>query len=67
MCFTGGVVEVRARMPTGDARVRPKIGLMGNLGSLANDDSLAGVWPWSYSQCHKVTRDTCAWGANGWP
>jgi beta-glucanase (GH16 family) len=54
VCFTGGVVEVRAKLPFGDLRVRPQLGLMGNLGSVANDASLAGVWPWSYDQCQQV-------------
>jgi len=58
VCFTGGVIEVRARMPSNDARVQPKIALMGNLASVANDASFAGVWPWSYDQCKKVRHLT---------
>ena len=49
-CFTGGVVEFRARMPHGTG-YWPALWLFGNLGRAVYQDSNTGLWPWSYDEC----------------
>jgi len=49
-CFTGGIVEFRARQPRG-AGYWPALWLFGNLGRAVYQDSNTGLWPWSYDQC----------------
>jgi len=55
VCFTGGVVEIKVRLP-GSARdggVWPAAWLMGNLAKVGAPASTDGVWPWSYDVCDK--------------
>ena len=49
-CFTGGVVEFRARSPRG-AGYWPALWAFGNLGRAVYQNSNTGLWPWSYDQC----------------
>jgi beta-glucanase (GH16 family) len=52
-CFTGGILEVRARLP-GKAHVGglwPAVWLMGNLARATYVRSSDNVWPWSYDTC----------------
>jgi len=49
-CFTGGVVEFRARMPHGSG-YWPALWLFGNLGRAVYQSSNTGLWPWSYDEC----------------
>ena len=49
-CFTGGVVEWRARMPRGSG-YWPALWLFGNLGRAVFQNSNTGLWPWSYNEC----------------
>ncbi|CAM9731741.1 unnamed protein product [Choristocarpus tenellus] len=58
-CFTGGVLEVSAKLP-GKADVGglwPAIWLMGNLARATYVDSSDFVWPWSYNQCDRSTPE----------
>ena len=52
-CFTGGVVEIRAKLP-GEAHVGglwPALWLMGNLARSTYVASSDYMWPWSYDKC----------------
>jgi len=49
-CFTGGVVEFKARQPRGGG-YWPALWLFGNLGRAVYQNSNTGLWPWSYSEC----------------
>jgi hypothetical protein len=45
-CFTGGVIEIRARVETSAA-----LRLFGNLGRAIHAESTRGLWPYSYEGC----------------
>jgi len=52
-CFTGGIMEIRARLP-GKAHVGglwPAMWLLGNLARATYVGSSNNVWPWSYDEC----------------
>lgn len=52
-CFTGGILEVRARLP-GKASIGgmwPAMWLLGNLARATYVGSSNNVWPWSYDTC----------------
>mmetsp|Transcript_2709 Transcript_2709/g.8182 ORF Transcript_2709/g.8182 Transcript_2709/m.8182 type:complete len:616 (+) Transcript_2709:101-1948(+) len=54
-CFTGGIVEVRAKLP-GKADVGglwPALWLMGNLARSTYVASSDYMWPWSYNKCSR--------------
>lgn len=54
-CFTGGIIEVSAKLP-GDAFIGgmwPAIWLLGNLARATYVGSSDNVWPWSYNKCSK--------------
>jgi beta-glucanase (GH16 family) len=52
-CFTGGKVEIRARLPgKGDiGGLWPAIWMLGNLGKPTYEASTNLIWPWSYNKC----------------
>jgi len=52
-CFTGGILEIKARLP-GKAYVGglwPAMWLLGNLARATYVGSSNNVWPWSYDKC----------------
>ena len=49
-CFTGGILEFKARQPRG-AGYWPALWAFGNLGRAVYQNSNTGLWPWSYDQC----------------
>ena len=52
-CFTGGILEIRAKLP-GKAYVGglwPAMWLLGNLARATYVGSSNNVWPWSYNTC----------------
>jgi callose synthase len=49
-CFTGGIVEFKARQPRGGG-YWPALWLFGNLGRAVYQNSNTGLWPWSYDSC----------------
>jgi beta-glucanase (GH16 family) len=49
-CFTGGIVEFKARQPRGGG-YWPALWLFGNLGRAVYQNSNTGLWPWSYNLC----------------
>nr|BEK99910.1 1,6-beta-transglycosylase [Pleurochrysis haptonemofera] len=49
-CFTGGILEFRARLPRG-AGYWPALWAFGNLGRAVYQNSNTGLWPWSYDEC----------------
>lgn len=54
-CFTGGIVEIKAKLP-GKANIGglwPAIWLLGNLVRATYVSSSNNVWPWSYNECNK--------------
>eukprot|EP00302_Diacronema_sp_CCMP2436_P030877 CAMPEP_0179943446 /NCGR_PEP_ID=MMETSP0983-20121128/18306_1 /TAXON_ID=483367 /ORGANISM="non described non described, Strain CCMP 2436" /LENGTH=587 /DNA_ID=CAMNT_0021851119 /DNA_START=186 /DNA_END=1949 /DNA_ORIENTATION=- len=49
-CFTGGIVEISVKMPSG-AGHWPALWLFGNLGRATFSESNDGLWPYSLSDC----------------
>ena len=52
-CFTGGIVEISAKLP-GRAEIGglwPAMWLLGNLARATYVGSSNNVWPWSYDEC----------------
>lgn len=59
-CFTGGIVEIRARLP-GNPRVGGLWPAMWLLGALARATYVAStdwIWPWSYDKCDRTRQYT---------
>jgi beta-glucan synthesis-associated protein KRE6 len=57
-CFTGGIVEISAKLP-GKAEIGglwPAMWLLGNLARATYVQSSDNVWPWSYNQCLRDTQ-----------
>lgn len=54
-CFTGGIVEVRARLPGkyDIGGLWPAIWLLGNLARATYVGSSDNMWPWSFDICQK--------------
>lgn len=52
-CFTGGIVEIRVKIPYGGGWW-PAIWMFGNLGRVLHEQSISNVWPWSYDVCDPV-------------
>ncbi|GKY95287.1 hypothetical protein MPSEU_000490600 [Mayamaea pseudoterrestris] len=66
-CFTGGIVEFRAKLPgkASTGGLWPALWLLGNLARATYVGSSNFMWPFSYNQCDKRTRnsqeiDACA-------
>ena len=65
-CFTGGIVEISAKLP-GKAEIGglwPAMWLLGNLARATYVGSSNNVWPWSYDECspelqHKQAISAC--------
>eukprot|EP01062_Namystynia_karyoxenos_P026924 TRINITY_DN20781_c0_g1_i1.p1 TRINITY_DN20781_c0_g1~~TRINITY_DN20781_c0_g1_i1.p1 ORF type:complete len:514 (+),score=161.60 TRINITY_DN20781_c0_g1_i1:83-1543(+) len=53
MCFTGGVVDVKVKLPGDGTKPGywPAVWLMGNLGRAGWQKSTGALWPWSYDTC----------------
>jgi len=49
-CFTGGIIEFRAKQPRGGG-YWPALWVFGNLGRAVYQNSNTGLWPWSYDKC----------------
>jgi len=49
-CFTGGILEYKARQPRGGG-YWPALWAFGNLGRAVFQNSNTGLWPWSYDKC----------------
>uniref|UniRef100_A0A7S3K4P5 GH16 domain-containing protein n=1 Tax=Aureoumbra lagunensis TaxID=44058 RepID=A0A7S3K4P5_9STRA len=57
-CFTGGIVEIRARLP-GKAKVGglwPAMWLLGALSRATYVGSTDWIWPWSYNKCDRALQ-----------
>lgn len=55
MCFTGGVLEMRIKLPghADSGGIWPAAWLMGNLARGTWMESTSFQWPWSYNKCRK--------------
>jgi beta-glucan synthesis-associated protein KRE6 len=54
-CFTGGIVEISAKLP-GHAEIGglwPAMWLLGNLARATYVKSSDNMWPWSYNECSR--------------
>ena len=64
LCFTGGVFEVKMKLPAAaeaaQHRVVTSAKLLGNLARVDRPASRAGVWPWSYDACNAEAGDVLA-------
>lgn len=59
-CFTGGIVEIRARLP-GQASIGglwPAMWLLGDLARATYVASTDWIWPWSYAKCDRTRQYT---------
>lgn len=66
-CFTGGIVEISARLPgrSDVGGLWPAIWLLGNLARATYVSSSNNVWPWSYSKCdRKIQKQQLISGCN---
>lgn len=57
-CFTGGILEIRAKLP-GYANIGgmwPAMWLLGNLARGTYVSSSNNMWPWSYDKCSKAKQ-----------
>ena len=57
-CFTGGIVEVSAKLP-GSYNIGglwPAIWLLGNLARATYVGSSNNMWPWSYNKCDRALQ-----------
>jgi len=57
-CFTGGIVEFRAKLP-GEPQIGglwPALWLLGNLARATYVGSSDYMWPWSFNKCDPKTR-----------
>lgn len=64
-CFTGGIVEISARLP-GKSHIGglwPAMWLLGNLARATYVSSSNNVWPWSYNSCSKRMQKQQAFSA----
>jgi beta-glucan synthesis-associated protein KRE6 len=54
-CFTGGILEVRAKLPgrSDVGGLWPAVWLLGNLGRATFEASTNLMWPWSYPTCDR--------------
>lgn len=52
-CFTGGVLEIKLRLPgrADSGGLWPALWLMGNLARATFADTTMYMWPWSYDEC----------------
>ncbi|CAN0327518.1 unnamed protein product, partial [Scytosiphon promiscuus] len=58
-CFTGGIVEIRAKLPGryDVGGLWPAMWLMGNLARATYTASSDFLWPWSYNECNRTTPE----------
>ena len=54
-CFTGGIMEVRAKLPGAGAvgGLWPAMWLLGSLARATYVGSTDWIWPWSYDKCDR--------------
>jgi hypothetical protein len=54
-CFTGGIVEIRARLPgkSDIGGLWPAMWMLGNLARATYVGSSNNMWPWSFDKCDK--------------
>lgn len=62
-CFTGGLIEVSARLPGSSsiAGFWPGAWTLGNLGRAGFGASVEGLWPYSYDECDVGTLPNQTW------
>eukprot|EP00126_Sphaerothecum_destruens_P002511 Sdes_comp15938_c0_seq1m5083 len=55
-CFTGGKVEIRAKLPGNQPQPGywPALWMLGNLGRVGNGATLDGTFPYSYNSCDQA-------------
>jgi beta-glucanase (GH16 family) len=54
-CFTGGILEIRMKLPGSPTAggLWPAAWLLGNLGRATYEASTNKMWPWSYDKCDR--------------
>ena len=57
-CFTGGIVEISAKLPGkhNAGGLWPAMWLLGNMARATYVGSSNNVWPWSYNTCSKAKQ-----------
>eukprot|EP01135_Chromosphaera_perkinsii_P006226 Nk52_evm3s462 gene=Nk52_evmTU3s462 len=67
LCFTGGRIEISAKMATMEEMpgYSPRFALMGNLARVGYPASMQGIYPYSYNECDEGVFPTNSTGTGG--